>query len=268
MKRMDVMGIQSLEIDPNLMARQLVPEDSPFASVIGPGATIPVADYRGGVTSFTTTEVTPAGAPRKQKWSFLNDIAKAHAIRPETEAQEVAKQQLLDDLSPALIAAEQLTASIEKERAVAVEKKLWELRAECKRQDRIVMNLKNEADAADSELQNAISSKDSIYAELQDLKVQEQRGNHVPRWATREELKEWDAHVETVRERARENAERMLAATQAVTWAGLELEAAVKTMRQLECSHIRLTNEHNGQSGYYDPELGLFTKPAGVVNAD
>jgi hypothetical protein len=266
---MKPMGIQSLEIDPNLLARQLAPEDSsPFASVLGPGATIPVANYRDGMTSFSVREVTPAGAPRKQKWSFLNDIAKAHAIRPETEAQEAAKQQIIDDLSPALIAAEQLTASIEKERAAAVEKKLWELRAECKEQDRIVRNLKNESDAADAELQNAIAEKDFIYAELRDLSVQEQRGNHVPKWATREELKAWDAHVETVRERARKNAERMLAATQAMTWAGIELESAEKAMRQLECQHIRLTNEHNGQTGYYDPELGLFTKPAGVVHAD
>jgi hypothetical protein len=268
MKRTDVMGIQSLEIDPNLMARQLVPEDNPFASVIGPGAALPVADFRDGVMSFTTTNVTPSGAPRNAKWSFLSDVAKAHALKPQNEAQEAAKQQIIDDLSPALIAAERLTAEIEAERAAAVEKKLWELRAECKRHESVVVKLKNEADAAEMELQNAIAEKDSIYAELRDLSVREQRGQHIPRWATRDELADWEALVEGVRARARENGERMLAATQAVTWAGMELEPAIKKMRQLECAHVRLTNEHNRVSGYYDPEFGLYTTPAHGVTAD
>jgi hypothetical protein len=268
MKRTDVMGIQSLEIDPNLLARQLVPEDSPFASVIGPGATLPVADFRGGVMSIRTDNVTPSGAPRRAKWSFLSGVAKAHALKPQNAAQEAAKQQIIDELSPALIAAEQLTAAIEKERAVAVEKRLWELRDECRKQERVVKDLRDDVAAADLELRNSIEERDSIYAELQDLNVRQQRGQHVARWATREELAEWDALVEEVRERARKNGERMLAATQGTTWADLNLEPAIKRMRQLECEHIRVMNEHHGVAGYYDPELGLFTTPAHGVTAD
>jgi hypothetical protein len=193
-------------------------------------------------------------------------LAQLIATKPDTEELEDRKQWLIEALTPLLQEMDEFTNCVNEKRRTFLTESLVKIRSECRAAEKNynlqVWNLQT----AELALQNVAANQDSAFRYLQQLAALEKSGQHLNKWASPAEEEEWSQRLAGARELVNEaNKDAGLAVAERNRLHFL-VEPALRSLEKLADEEIRLRNELAGKS-YYDPELGLSSKPAGAVRA-
>lgn len=223
-----------------------------------PGAPLPEGHTIGpfGIrTSFSRPTPDSASPPPED---LLTRLLK---LKPETPELRERLSAVIGQLAPLLSEADKVEQAIAEEWMQSLKAKHTEVRAQGRKQSRFCVRLRQELKNAEAQLLTAISGQQGALNAFQELGALEQRGQHVPPWATDEELSVWQREIKKAQAKVAEANEWAASALREREEVRLRLEPAEKELARLGGEEIRLRKTIAGEA-FLDPEYGLVTTPA------
>jgi hypothetical protein len=171
------------------------------------------------------------------------------------------------NVTPLLQEMDEFTNCVNEKRRTFLTESLVKIRGECRVAEKNYNLQVRNLNAAELALQNVAANQDSAFRYLQQLAALEKNGQHLPKWASPAEEEEWQQRFAGARELVTEANKEAAEAVAERNRLHFQVEPAQRQLAKLADEEIRLRNELAGKS-YYDPELGLSSKPAGHVRID
>jgi hypothetical protein len=228
-----------------------------LGSVSMPGEPLPTG-Y--APSSMPVIHSAPSGVPARNEQQETI-LARLLRLRPENPELQERLRVLIEQLGPLILEADDLESVITEQRMKSLKAQHVEIRKQGRKQSAVLEQLQQEASNEELHLRNLILKQEGAVTALQNLKLLEQRGQHVVRWASDEELGQWEAEIAKAKQRINKANEEVAAAVQLRNQALAGAEAAQKEMQRIGHAEIRLRHEISGQP-YTDPELGIRVVPA------
>jgi chromosome segregation ATPase len=244
-------------MDPDLVARTF-------------GAVIPITAPRASKadSSVPTRQEAPSGiVPSAEKRTAMTLLADLIALKPDSPELADQKKYLINALAPLLQEMDQFTIEVTTRRRRYLRESLVNIRAECRQAEKYYNLQVRNLQEGELNLQNAAAQQENANRYVQALAALEKSGQHLPKWASPAETEEWNQRFEGARAALTEANKEAAEAFQQRNRLGFLVEPAQRKLEALADEEIRLKNELAGKD-YYDPELGLSTKPAGHVRAE
>ena len=256
-ERLSESGNGSAAADADLIARSfgaVIPSEAPRS-------------FNNSVTSMPSVIEAPSGVvPSKETRTALTVLADLIATKPDTEELTDRKQWLITNLSPLLHEVDEFVDCCTERRRAFLKDSLVKIRTQCREAEKHYHLQVRNLNAAELRLQNVAANGANAYQYLQQLAALEKSGQHLPKWANEKETAEWNERYAGAKESVTEaNKDAGLAVAERNRLHFL-VEPALRSLEKLADEEIRLRNELAGKQ-FYDPELGLSSKPAGAVRA-
>jgi chromosome segregation ATPase len=203
----------------------------------------------------TSAPIAPSEVSAPEKPELL---ARLYLLRPESPELKKRLSTLLEKLAPLWSLGEALEALIVEEQRQVLEERYQKIRKEGRAKDKIYKQLARELQDAEQALQNAGLKKEALVEQVQNLALLEQRGQHLPRWYSAEELAAWNQRVEQAKSLVPPANDAFATAVNYRNTVVGKLQEAQAELEKLGAEEIRLRKRLAGES-FTDPELGLRT---------
>jgi hypothetical protein len=231
-----------------------------FGAVSMPGMPLPESPRRN--SSMPSIESAIGGVRNAGEDLDVGILARLISLQPERPELRERLQLLIGQLAPLILDAEELAKEIEQERVQSLEARHREIRKQGRKQQAICEQLSQELKNAELTLMNIAGHQENTLNELRALKLLEEKGQNVGRWASDSELEAWDARVSAAKQRVIEANEAAAIAVRERNEAAEKLRPAEEELARLGTEEIRLRAEISGEA-FVDPEFGLEV-PAGA----
>jgi hypothetical protein len=225
-----------------------------FGAVFPPGMPLSEAPRRS--SSMPTLEHALGGVRNAGEDLDVGILARLISLQPERQELRERLQLLIGELAPLLTEAEELVQQIETENRESLEQKHREIRKQGRKQQAVCEQLSQELKNAELTLMNIAGHQENILNELRALKLLEEKGHNVGRWASDAELSAWDERVNKAKARVVEANEAAAIAVRERNEAAERRRPAEEELARLGTEEIRLRAEISGES-FVDPEFGL-----------
>jgi chromosome segregation ATPase len=213
-----------------------------------PGVPLPELETA-RISSFPTIREASVGVPE----TILSRLCKLQPESPQLQAQLA---EMVAQLAPLLAEAEQLAQEIEQENRKFLEAQHREVRKQGRKQQATCEQLRQEFNNAELSLRNVAVEQENATSHVRALSLMEQQNRHVGRWATDNELSEWQERVSKAKTRVIEANQAAVEALQLRNDAQARLEPAEKELARLGAEETRLRKTIAGEA-YVDVETGL-----------
>jgi chromosome segregation ATPase len=244
------------------LTQQLQERLGGFGSVAELGAPLPETLIR---MSLTPQSVASSGiVPTAETETALSLLGRLIRLEPQTEALVERKRWLIERLTPLLTEVDEFINCVEENRKQSLTDELVRIRRECRQQSNFCDQLRGDLAAAELRLQNVAGKQEEASQILQGLKLMEQRGGHVPKWPTQNELAAWQRRVREAQARVTAANQEAVTALNERNDAMRRVEPATRELERLGNEEIRLKHQLDGGE-FYDAELGLSNRPSGNV---
>jgi hypothetical protein len=234
-------------LDPAVVARA-------FGAVSPPNSPLPMAEQ------FRPSSM-PVIRPARNEQPKTSILARLLQLKPEEPELKDRLRLLIAELGPLLAEADELEQVITEQRMKSLKAQHLEIRKLGRRHSAVLAQLQQESANAELFLRNLLLAQEGASTALRNMRDMEQRGQHVVRWASDEELGQWEAEIAKAKQRINKANEKVADAVLARNQAHALAEAGEKEMARIGQEEIRLRNEITGQP-YTDPEFGLAVPAA------
>jgi len=216
---------------------------------------VPVYPQIVGDTAPRTVETAPT-APTPQNVDVLSRLLQLRQGPTLTAEQRERLETMIEELTISQNEAWALAAEIEQGNRGFLEERHGEIRSKGRKLHALVERLAQELNKAKQGVVATIAARDSAFAAARAMKESEARGEHVPRWATDQELADWRKQVVEAEQAIKEANELVVFATRNEAEALQKFETAQKEYQELGAEEVRVRHLLDGKQ-YFDPELGL-----------
>lgn len=236
---------------------------SNFGAVSPPGRPMPTQpdSFATGIHRETVEPSAPPPAPSTESLLLLVKT-RLMSTKPMSVELQIQRAVLLAEPTIDLAAADEFLEACRAEQTLSLEQKQEAARAACRKQFKVVGSLHQALKDAELNLMRVAAKQQGALEALKALALLEEKGKHIPRWATWEEKAEWAERLDAAKERVAQANANAATALNERNKALLAIEPAEALMNKLAADELRLRKAISGEA-FVDPELGLSSTPSG-----
>lgn len=194
-------------------------------------------------------------------------ILRLSRLQPENESQKSRHSVLLGELAEVLEQVEALTAEVNNDRTTRLTAEHKEVRKAGRIAEKALQKASEAYAGADVFAANMIEVQSQARQNLQRLHDLEQRGEHLKRFHSDQELADWRQKYSEYQDLAKAGAQMAEDAVRERSLRQEELTAARDEVGRLASEESRIRAELRG-THYWDPETGLGEPGAGVMTSE
>ncbi len=191
-------------------------------------------------------------------------ILRLSRLQPENESQKERRGILLGELAEVLEQIEALTTEVTNDRTARLTAEHKQVRRLGRVAEKILQHASEAYTAADVFALNMISVQDQARQNLERLHDLEQRGEHLKRFHSDQELADWRQKYSEYQDLAKAGAQMATDAVNERSRKQEELQAAREEVNRLAASESRIRSSLRG-TAYWDAATGLGEPGASVM---
>ncbi len=194
-------------------------------------------------------------------------VLRLSRLQPENESQRERRGILLGELSAVLEQIAALTEEVNTQRHSRLAVEHRQIRIEGRKAERELERAANAFTSKDVYALNVMSAQETQRINLEHLRDMEERGEHLGRFHSDRELKDWQQRVSDAKDLYRSVSAMAEEAVNDRAAAQQALQEAREEVGRLASEESRIRSELRGLP-HWDPELGLGEPGAGVMTAE